>query len=460
MNNSIIDNRSSERIYADFAVEILPDFLGKTIDISETGISFYLSKKLLDNVAYLTIKISQSCFIQTQIDIVWQRQANDENGFIYGANFIYLREDKKEELFNFLHNEFYLKKIVNEQGLNVNFIKIVDQMRKYLMYIEKGCKELEREGKYLLEEQQIMFIKSQQKIFRCLNRFFFYIGIISKDFSLEEFKKHQRYAQAYLLEFFLRDEIPIIKRIYTKPLGYAGDYVVMNYLYEDGYQGQGLYGKLMNRYSFFVSAARAHIYRRFYFNKALREIIQNSKSNSEIRIASFACGPAIEILDVIEQEDLPVNVKFFCIDGEPQALAQFRKRLDCIEQSKGKRYNVEIICENILNMARKQTVYPGLKNFDYIYCAGFLDYLSDRSARIVTHYLFNFLKNLGVMVLVNMYKENPGKVYADFILEWYLRHRDEKQMCELMLGLKDIQSSTIDFDTVAKSNIYLIIKKN
>ena len=41
---------------------------------------------------------------------------------------------------------------------------------------------------------------------------------------------------------------PFIHRTYTKPLGYAGDYEMMNMIVRNGLEGNSLYAKLTNAY--------------------------------------------------------------------------------------------------------------------------------------------------------------------------------------------------------------------
>lgn len=42
-------------------------------------------------------------------------------------------------------------------------------------------------------------------------------------------------------------DVPIISRAYTKPLGYAGDYQVMNLIFRNAYEGRTVFSRVINK---------------------------------------------------------------------------------------------------------------------------------------------------------------------------------------------------------------------
>ena len=65
----------------------------------------------------------------------------------------------------------------------------------------------------------------------------------AKNKNIED--KNMRYAQQYLNPYLTHS--PFFKRSYEKPLGYAGDYEMVNMMFNHPYKGKGIFGKLMNR---------------------------------------------------------------------------------------------------------------------------------------------------------------------------------------------------------------------
>lgn len=92
MNNAISEKRQFPRVTANFPVRITPDFLGKTIDLSEGGLRFALQKPLLLTKAQVKIELSPEESIETEFKVVWNKHLIEKNKFVYGVCFIRLKE--------------------------------------------------------------------------------------------------------------------------------------------------------------------------------------------------------------------------------------------------------------------------------------------------------------------------------------------------------------------------------
>lgn len=342
--------------------------------------------------------------------------------------------------------------------LNKEFTAITKEFKNFMVGVEAKCVEFDKKYPEATYEEQINFIESQKAIFKQMSDFYYKLQLIAKDFWRAEYLNHQSYLQSELLQYFLRDTMPLNKQMYTKPLGYAGDYIVVNYFFEDGYPGEDTYSKLICRYTLTTPLTRAHIYRRTYFRNYIRKITSTNDSTEEVKISSFACGPAVEMLDILLENKRIDNVKFFCIDAEKGVIEQISRNVKEIEKKTNKSFNVHLFQESIFHLVSRSIIYPDWQNQNFIYCAGFFDYLSERPARRVLAYLYRLLKNDGVLVIVNVYKEHPCKISLEMMAEWHLRCRDEREMFKLTEGISDIRQKTIDFDPTG-TNIYLILKK-
>jgi extracellular factor (EF) 3-hydroxypalmitic acid methyl ester biosynthesis protein len=85
------------------------------------------------------------------------------------------------------------------------------------------------------------------------------LAILVKDLSDEEHAVYRAFCLLHLGAFFRCS--PFMRRAHEKPLGYAGDYEMMNMLYRDPAEGQTLFGKVLNLYATREAAAQANINR-------------------------------------------------------------------------------------------------------------------------------------------------------------------------------------------------------
>ena len=75
----------------------------------------------------------------------------------------------------------------------------------------------------------------------------------------EEHPIYRSYYKSQILPLLAHS--PLLRRAHMKPLGYAGDYEMMNMLYRDHAEGASLFGKLLNVYAAQERAAQANINR-------------------------------------------------------------------------------------------------------------------------------------------------------------------------------------------------------
>jgi hypothetical protein len=192
----------------------------------------------------------------------------------------------------------------------------------------------------------------------------------------------------------------------------------------------------------------------------MRGLIQDRSENEEIRISSFGCGPAVEIIDIMREIDPRRKVIFTCIDGEEKALQQIEGDLNKIPGIHGKSSSVRLVKENILELVRGRRLIAEYPLQDFIYCAGFLDYLSDRIAKKTIAHLLGFLKESGILTVVNVCAgECVERFFTEAAGEWFLHHRSAEEMQKLADGFVDQRRVHLEYDFETRKNVYLIIEK-
>ena len=199
----------------------------------------------------------------------------------------------------------------------------------------------------------------------------------------------------------------------------------------------------------------------FYLANIISSLIQSRIQEKEIRVASIACGPAVEFLDLINKNIIPPNVCFTCLDGEKLAINQIKKKIE-ISQARGKLLGMRLnlVHQNILTLLRKGVIPQYLETHDLIYGSGFLDYLSDRTTERLIDYLYGCLKKGGILYLVNVSAaDHHSRVCLDMLGEWQLHHRSSKDLLNLACRIKSPCIKEIEFEPETKMNIYLKITK-
>ena len=92
MGKLTTENRQFPRINATFPIHITPEFLGKTVDLSETGLRLVFDKPLLLSKAQAKIELSPEESIDTEFKVIWNKHLVSDGKFTYGACFVRLKE--------------------------------------------------------------------------------------------------------------------------------------------------------------------------------------------------------------------------------------------------------------------------------------------------------------------------------------------------------------------------------
>lgn len=151
-----------------------------------------------------------------------------------------------------------------------------------------------------------------------LNRASAELGALVADLGPEENDAYRTYLRRNVLSLLMCS--PLLRRSYEKPLGYAGDYEMMNMLYRNHAEGKSLFAKVLNVYGAQEAAARANINRLDFLGALIRTTIERS-SRRRVRVASIGCGPACELLRLLqERPDLGSRLDVALVDQEERAI--------------------------------------------------------------------------------------------------------------------------------------------
>ena len=167
---------------------------------------------------------------------------------------------------------------------------------------------------------------------------------------------------------------PFAHRSFYKPLGYAGDYEMMNLIYRNELVGENLFAKCMHQFYIEKPAAQAVRNRRQYLHKKIKESFGLS---NKPKILSVASGPAYEV-ETFLTENPEISADFYLLDQDLNALQYAKEQIYQTKMMSNFNSNVEFI-----NLAIKNVINDGLgeNKFDLIYSAGLFDYFTDSVAQ-------------------------------------------------------------------------------
>lgn len=244
---------------------------------------------------------------------------------------------------------------------------------------------------------------------------------------------HRTYAQSALHPLLLR--APFVYRTFTKPLGYAGDYEMVNQILSDPQQGPTTYFQIVNTAFLKAAVATAHRNRIDLLVDFLsRQADAARAAGRPFRVLNVGCGPAFEIQRFVREYAQPELLSFQLVDFSEETLAYTKSSIENSAASAGHKVSVEMVHQSVHELLKRK-ISPddaALREFDAVYCAGLFDYLSDKVCSRLLSYFAARTRPGGQLLVTNVHSANPEKFGMEHLLEWYLIYRDEARMSMLL----------------------------
>jgi extracellular factor (EF) 3-hydroxypalmitic acid methyl ester biosynthesis protein len=227
---------------------------------------------------------------------------------------------------------------------------------------------------------------------------------------------------------------PLMRRAAEKPLGYAGDYEVMNMMYRGCGEGTSLFARALSRYWGQEAAARANVNGVEYLVERIRAVV-GSNDDGRVRVASIGCGPAREIFVLLQRwPHLGPRLDITLVDQEERAVRYCERTLAPLAAATGAR--LRSIQAGIRPLLLSRGLGTALGECDLIYSTGLFDYLDDRCFAALLRGLYHALASGGTMAIGNVAAGNPSRPAMEFFCDWFLVHRDAEELQALARRLK------------------------
>ncbi len=244
--------------------------------------------------------------------------------------------------------------------------------------------------------------------------------------------EHKRYTEQVLTPDFMPG--PVMRRCYEKPLGYPGDYQIMNYVYRWEKIGETPYEKLLHRIG--IETGECVGTRLRMTQKFIDEKVAETPGSQVMNITNLGCGSAYEVSDFLKINTLPRPVNFTLIDQDHDALSYAYEHAHPQVVRHGGHARIQCLQASFAQLLKAGSLFNSLPPQDMIYSLGLYDYLSARRARALTHELYSQLAPGGYMVLANVKVGRETCMWPlEFITDWSLVYRTADEMWDMVDGL-------------------------
>jgi len=228
-----------------------------------------------------------------------------------------------------------------------------------------------------------------------------------------------RYRQICLghsLSSLLRED-PFTRRAYEKPRGYPGDAVMLDFIYRPNQSDASAIGAIIHQAtSSRLGTPRSILWRRECIAGYIAQTVKRVPLAS---IMSVANGHMRE-LDLIVGDERVRDATFIAIDSDELSLQEAARSYGYLDI-----HSLPVPLTHLLRERRPP------RRFDLIYSAGLLDYLSDRAVAALLQNLFARLNPGAIVLLGNFAPDTHGRGYLEFMMDWSLIYRDEKDLADI-----------------------------
>ena len=196
---------------------------------------------------------------------------------------------------------------------------------------------------------------------------------------------------------------------YTKPHGYAGDYEIVDRIYQMHVSSDPRFAA-WDLFWHAQAAPRSHRNRKGYFQALLDKQAQLCKP---LRVLKLGVGPGRSMYEWLSRNP-DADIRIHCLDIDPDAIAY------ATELNKDFLGKVTFQLANVIR-------YRPDQNYDLIWSGGLFDYFSDRVFVSVLRRLVSALAPGGELVLSNYSDYNPTLPHM-FIIDWMVYQRTAAQL--------------------------------
>ncbi|MCI0535459.1 MAG: class I SAM-dependent methyltransferase [Verrucomicrobiales bacterium] len=327
-------------------------------------------------------------------------------------------------------------------------------LRLWMDQIELGISELNPIHRLEVERSIVWELVERTKpiVGAMFERFEFVAASVPKGLV----PAHQEFCRRQLHPWLLRS--PFMHRIYTKPLGYAGDYEMVNMILRDPCEGGSLFAKLLNVHIMQQVPAEAHRNRIVFLLQRLIEETNRSVQKRRIcRIFNLGCGPAMEVQNFLGHV-LSQHADFTLLDASDETLRDTGQVLEQVKYKHGRGTPIKLITKSLQQLLKQRNTFKPERGYDFVYSAGLFDYLNDRIGQAIIETAYDWLVPGGLLLITNVDPVNPIRNIMEHIYEWHLIYRNGSELAALAAGLPEEANVSVVAEPTS-ANVLLEVRK-
>jgi extracellular factor (EF) 3-hydroxypalmitic acid methyl ester biosynthesis protein len=332
------------------------------------------------------------------------------------------------------------------------------QLRLWLDQVELGIRSTPSGDRLKLE--QALTEELAEPVIAAMNVLFEKFEAVAKGLDEELEPVHRSYMRQQLHPWVMSAPFP--HRTFNKPLGYAGDYEMVNMMLRTVHEGGSLFAKLVNAWFLHQPPAQAHRNRvKYLADKLTQETLRAKSAGREARIFNVACGPAHEIQKFLAEQTLSSNSRFTLLDFNEETLQYARTQLTEISTRHGRGAKLNFVkrsVQAVLKEGGRSVARPAQEQYDVVYCAGLFDYLSDPICQRLLNVMYEWLAPGGVLISTNVDPGNPMRKGMEHLLDWHLIYRTGPRMLAMKPRQAGEDAASVHSDETGV-NVFLEVRK-
>lgn len=304
-------------------------------------------------------------------------------------------------------------------------------LKLWLEQVELGIRSLPSADRAQAERDAVQQL--QQSASPALAFFFEKFESLCQNIPRELKPAHRAYVKRQLHPLVLC--APFMYRTFQKPLGYAGDYEMINMMTRDPREGASVFAKILNTHFLDTAPVVAHRNRLVEIEKVLRdEVLRVAQKGRTAKIFNLGSGPATEIQNFVSVSELSNRARFTLLDFNEETLAYTRGVLNNLIERHNRATTVELLKKSVVQVlkeAAKPTSALIAGDYDFVYCAGLFDYLPDRVCEQLVNTFYRMLAPNGLLLVTNVDEVNPSRNWMEYSVDWHLIYRNHNKMKKL-----------------------------
>jgi extracellular factor (EF) 3-hydroxypalmitic acid methyl ester biosynthesis protein len=330
-------------------------------------------------------------------------------------------------------------------------------LRLWLEQVEVGVRSAPTADRIQMEQEAVQ--RLQPSVVPAINSLFERFEEVALRVEPDLVPAHQAFGKRLVHPLLLGS--PFVYRTYAKPLGYAGDYEMVNMMFRDPAEGASLFAKMVNIYALQLPPIIGHRNRITYLTE---QLIQETRClaarQRKLRVFTLGCGPAHEVQRFIAGDALSSHAHLTLADFNDETINRTTAILNEVKRRHGRETSLHLIKKSVhhlLKQADRTTQYTDADRHDFIYCAGLFDYLSNKVCQTLMGVFYDMLAPGGLLVATNV-DVHPARGEMECFLEWHLIHRNTEQMQSITPRRAKPHNVTLKRDPTGV-NVFMEVRK-